>query len=379
MGQYAGNHHYMDQLARGLTHSGAKVTVYTHDGDVDHSPDRPYEYREPFHGIYGSRHPAIRGLQFIRCLLVAFVGVVREKTDIVHVQLWQHDIREILQVGLARLLRKKVVITVHDIVNFGKTKRARNLMWMMSKSSGIVVHNRYCFDQLTSLNRSRTRIDVIPHVNQAGSLGDMPDRASARSRLNLPQHKMIFLFFGNCREEKGLDVALGALAHLKDYHDELLFVSAGKMKPHEEAHFRELARQLDLGPLLRMDVGLMPDDAALDYYRAANVVVVPYRQVYESGVAITASTCGRAVLASDLPPLKELSENGRLGLHFRNGDSEDLACVMKRALSMHDELDDLGMQAREKALRERDPDVIGAQIFALYRELLASTDQKEIR
>lgn len=137
--------------------------------------------------------------------------------------------------------------------------------------------------------------------------------------------------------------------------------------------------KFQLGSLLRIDVGLIPDDAAMDYYRAADVVVVPYRQVYESGVAITAATCARAVLASDLPPLLEATENGRLGLHFRSGDSKDLACAMKRALSIRDELDDLGAQTREKALRERDPDVVGAQTFSLYRELLAGADERENR
>jgi glycosyltransferase involved in cell wall biosynthesis len=374
-GQYAGNHHYTDQLSRGLSHAGAKVTVYAHGGNVDHSPVRPYEYLEPFHGIYGRRPKAIRGVQFLRCLAATFAGIERRNTDVVHIQLWQHDIRELLQVGLARLLGKKVVITIHDITAFGKPNRARNLKWMMSHAGGIVVHNRYCFDLLTSFYEPKTPIAVIPHVNQAGSLGRLPDRASARNRLNLPQNKTVFLFFGNCRQEKGLDIALHAVAKLKEYGDKLLFVTAGKMKPHEEAFFRGLASELELGTLLRMDVGLIPDDAALDYYRAANAVVLPYRQIHESGVAITASTCGRAVLASDLPPLLEATENGRLGLHFRNEDANDLARVMKRALSMQNELDAFGDQAREKVLRERDPDVIGAQTYALYQQVLVGTDE----
>jgi len=378
-GQYAGNHHYTDQLARGLTNAGAEVTVHTHDGDVDHSPDRPYTYHETFHGIYGQRHPAIRGLQFLRCLFTAYADAVRRRADVVHVQLWQHDIREIAQVALAKLVRKNVVITVHDIVNYGTTKRARNLKWMMSNASGIIVHNQYCYDLLTSSYHPATLIAVIPHVNQAGSLGDLPDRASARHRLNLPSDTTIFLFFGNCREEKGLDLALRAIGRLKDHHDDVLLVTGGKMKAHEEAFFRDLAAELGLGDHLRMDVGLIPDDEALDYYRAADVIMIPYRQVYESGVAITAATCARAALASDLPPLLEATENGRLGLHFRSDDVEDLARVMERALSMGGELDELGAKTREKALRERDPDVVGAKTFALYQQILARPGEQEGR
>lgn len=389
LGQHAGNHYYTDQLARGLTHAGAEVTVYAHDGDVDHSPDRPYEYLEPFHGIYGDRHTAFRGMKFLNCLGVTFAGITRRRTDIVHVQMWAHDIREILQIVLARLIGKKVVVSAHEVKGWSSRRSSvgtseanadsdeddssRQFRWVMSHTDAIVVHNRHSFDLMKSYYDPKVPIAVIPlpHVSHAESIGSMPDRDAARARLDLPADKFIFLFFGNCRLEKGLDLALRAVAEVKGSGDDVLFVTAGKMKPHEEAHFREIADELGLADTLRMDVGLVSDDVAVDYFRAANAVVIPYRVVAESGVAITASTYGRALLASDLPPLLEATENGRLGLHFRTGDAHDLAGAMRRAVAMRDELDLMGDQAKEKVLQERDPDVIGAKMFELYRKVLA--------
>lgn len=388
LGQYAGNHHYTDQLARGLCHAGAEVTVYAHDGDVDLSPDRPYEYLEPFHDIYGSRHPLLRGGQFLKCLSVTFGGILRRQTDIVHVQMWAHDIREILQIGIARMMGKKVVVSAHEIQGWSsrrssvgshqqrpgpdEAKATKHFDWVISHADAVVVHNRHSLDMLMTRYRPAKPVAVIPlpHVSQSGAAASLPERAEARRRLRLPEDKTIFLFFGNCRHEKGLDIALRAVAELKDRRDELLLVTAGKMKPNEESHFRAMVGDLDLGGLLRMDIGLVSDIDAIDYFRAANAVVVPYRAVSESGVAITASTFGRAILASDLPPLLEATENGQLGLHFRNGDSHDLASLMRRALSMTDELDVMGAQAGEKVLHERDPDVIGAQMYELYQTTL---------
>jgi D-inositol-3-phosphate glycosyltransferase len=389
LGQHAGNHYYTDQLARGLTHAGAEVTVYAHDGDVDHSPDRPYEYLEPFHGIYGDRHPAFRGMKFLSCLGVTFADITRRRTDIVHVQMWAHDIREILQIFLARLIGKKVVVSAHEVKGWSSRRSSvgsseanadsdednpsRQFRWVMAHTDAIVVHNRHSFDLLKSHYDPKVPIAVIPlpHVSHAESIGSLPDRDAARTRLDLPADKFIFLFFGNCRLEKGLDLALRAVAEVKESGDDVLFVTAGKMKPHEEAHFREIADELGLVDTLRMDVGLVPDDVAVDYFRAANAVVIPYRVVAESGVAITASTYGRALLASDLPPLLEATENGRLGLHFRTGDAHDLAGAMMRAVAMRDELDVMGDQAKEKVLQQRDPDGIGADMFELYRKVLA--------
>lgn len=389
LGQYAGNHHYTDQLARGLSHAGVQVTVYVHDGDVDLSPDRPYEYLEPFHDIYGSRPVVMRGGQFLKCLTVTFSGIFGRRTDIVHVQMWAHDMREILQIAIARMMRKKVVVSAHEIKGWSSRRSSvasadpghksndggevtRRFEWVLSHTDAIVVHNRHSYDMLMARYKPRTPVAVIPlpHVSQTGSGATLPDRADARRRLELPEDKTIFLFFGNCRYEKGLDLALRALAELKADNDDMLLVAAGKMKADEEAYFRGMAGDLGLGRLLRMDIGLVSDVQAIDYFRASNAVVVPYRDVSESGVAITAATFGRAILASDLPPLLEATEGGQLGLHFKNGDFHDLAALMKRALSMTDQLDAMGARASDKVRHERDPDVIGAQMFQLYQGLL---------
>jgi hypothetical protein len=64
---------------------------------------------------------------------------------------------------------------------------------MMPRAGGILVHNRYCFDLLTSSYKPETPTAVIPHVKQAGLLRVLRDRASARNRLNLPQDGRSFL------------------------------------------------------------------------------------------------------------------------------------------------------------------------------------------
>lgn len=383
LGQYAGNHHYTDDMARGLSRAGVDVTVYAHGGNVQRPSDRPYGYIESFDRIYGDRSRVIRGLQFLRCLVATFAQIVRQDVDIVHIQLWTHDIREIAQVGLARLLGKKVVLTAHEVRGWqsgGKlversnhtreSEPTRGFKWMLARSGGTIVHNRYSYEQLTSSYVPETPVVIIPYINHAESLGSLPDRAKARDQLKLPQHKRILLFFGNCRPEKGLDLAFQALAELKGSKETLLFVTAGKMKSDEEAFFRSLARDLELGGLVRMDVGLVPDDAAIAYYRAADAIVLPYRHIYDSGVAMTASTCARAVVTSNLPPMLELTEDGRLGIHFQAGSAHDLALAMKKALGMGGALDALGAQARDKVLKERDPNVIAARIRALYDRVL---------
>lgn len=389
LGQHAGHHYYVDQLARGLTNAGVKVSVFTHSAEEDDFLDRPYEYIETFHEIYGSSPRAIRGFRFLISLLATFIGIAQRRSDIVHVHLFSHDVREILQIIGARLMRKKVVVSVHEIkgwssrrsyvrklisvMDFGVKSTTRRFRWIISHVDAIVVHNPHSFELLMSRYKCLTPIEVIPlpHVARADSGFILPDRASAREKLGLPSDKFIYLFFGNCRLEKGLDLALRAVAELKAFSENFLFITAGKMKPHEVAYFENLANELGLGDNLRMDVGLVSDEVAVDYFYAANAVVLPYREVAESGVAITASTHGRAIIASDLAPFLEATEDGRLGLHFRNGDIFDIARVMKLVMTLESELDEMGSQAKVKILRERDPMEIGIKMRDLYLKVLS--------
>lgn len=385
LGQYAGNHYYTDQLARGLSSAGAEVSVFTHNGNVDHTTVRPYEYHETFRGIYGGRHVAIRGLQFARCLVATYAMIARKNVDLVHIQMWTHDIREILQILLAKLLRKGLVVSVHEVKGWSSRKSTigrsdaqsreqnfkatRTFRWVLKHADAAIVHNRYSLDLLTSIYDPAIPVSIVPLPHVANDGLRLPDRSEARTRLGLPQDKTVLLFFGNCRLEKRLDLAFNALAEVEG--SDLLLVTAGKMKSHEEEYFKDLAHKLQLGQKLRMDIGLISDDAAVDYFRAANAVVIPYREIAESGVAITASTYGRAIIASDLAPLLEATQNGQLGLHFRNGSSDELARAMQRATLMTSELDAMGAAARAKVIQERDPDAIGGMVLQLYLELLA--------
>jgi len=58
---------------------------------------------------------------------------------------------------------------------------------------------------------------------------------------------------------------------------------------------------------------------------AADVNVLPYRVIYQSGVLLMAMSHGLPVIASDLPANKEIITHGKSGLLFCSEDAEDLA------------------------------------------------------
>ena len=69
----------------------------------------------------------------------------------------------------------------------------------------------------------------------------------------------------------------------------------------------------------------IPDDETELYFKAADVLVLPYRHIYQSGVLFLGYSFGLPVLAADVGALKEEIVEGKTGFVFKPEDSVDLA------------------------------------------------------
>ena len=89
-------------------------------------------------------------------------------------------------------------------------------------------------------------------------------------------------------------------------------------------------------------IRFIPDEDVGDYYAAADLVVLPYRKIYQSAVLLMALSHGRAVLVSDLPGMTDIVEHGRNGWVFREGDVADLEEKLGELLADGERLEYLG-------------------------------------
>jgi len=80
--------------------------------------------------------------------------------------------------------------------------------------------------------------------------------------------------------------------------------------------------------LLRADY--IPDDETEVYFKAADVLVLPYRFIYQSGVLFLGYSFGLPVLAADVGSLKDEIVEGTTGFVFRPEDPADLARAIEQ-------------------------------------------------
>ncbi len=150
----------------------------------------------------------------------------------------------------------------------------------------------------------------------------------------LPQERPArpsLLLVGRLSPRKGTDVAVDAVALLRDRGVDVELVLAGDVFPGYEWYDQQLRDQvarLDLTDRVRF-LGFVPSPAPL--YEAAHVVLVPSRVEPFGLVAVEGMSAGRVVVASDVGGLREIVRPGDTG-ELCPPDPRALADVLLRRL-----------------------------------------------
>jgi glycosyltransferase involved in cell wall biosynthesis len=122
----------------------------------------------------------------------------------------------------------------------------------------------------------------------------------------------------------------------------------------------------------RLHIGYVPDDVASAYFAAADIVVLPYRHIYQSGVLLMAMSYARPVVVSDLPGMTEIVTDGENGYVFNSGSKDDLARALTHALIDEGGRSRIAAAALQYIREKHDWNHIGRTTAALYRQVLKS-------
>lgn len=145
---------------------------------------------------------------------------------------------------------------------------------------------------------------VVPLTHYRGAYPDDTTRGEARAALGIPEASRVACFIGQIRPYKNVPHLARAFRGVGD--EEAVLLIAGRTKPDELS--REIAGAAAGDPRIRFHPGFLPDDHIQRWLRAADLVVLPYREILNSGSALLALSFDRPVLVPDRGPLRELKE-----------------------------------------------------------------------
>ena len=192
--------------------------------------------------------------------------------------------------------------------------------WMMRNSDGYLVMSDSVERDLDRLKPGAPRRRVA-HPFYAQFDRGRVTREQARERLGLSGD--VALFFGYVRRYKGLDTLLEAWPLVRARRPATLVV-AGEFYD-DPAPYRALAAAAGGEPAVRLLDRYISDDEVELLFKAADVVVLPYRSATQSGVTHVAYALGVPVITTNVGGLAETVHPGETGLVVSPEDPAALA------------------------------------------------------
>jgi glycosyltransferase involved in cell wall biosynthesis len=170
-------------------------------------------------------------------------------------------------------------------------------------------------------------------------------RSDIRTRLGLPADAFVALTVRRLFFRNGLDTLLDAADRLRDRRN--LHIVIGGHGPERN----EIERRIERSGLANVHlVGFIPDADLPDYYRAADVFVLPTRTAEGFGlVLMEAAASGVPSIATDSGAPREIVDDVVTGLLVEPGAPEELAEAILRLHDSPDLLASMGRAALAKS------------------------------
>jgi len=224
-------------------------------------------------------------------------------------------------------------------------------------------------DFLRMYGGAPAKIHSIPHGNEQLFLetaAPIQDGA-LRKKLDLPSSAPIALFFGALTKYKGVEYLLDAFGQVKQRLPTARLIIAGF--PCWDIDIDSLQRRaeaLKICDSVIFYLQYIPNEEVAAFFNLADVVVLPYQMIYQSGALQVAYTFGKPVVATRVGGLPEVVKHGETGLLVPPHDPSALAEALLTLLSDRDLCRRLGRKARELSETRHGWDHIACQVRQVY-------------
>ncbi|MCW5980187.1 MAG: glycosyltransferase family 4 protein [Bryobacteraceae bacterium] len=180
-------------------------------------------------------------------------------------------------------------------------------------------------------------VNTLPNAIDMTAFARRPPAERVRERLEIRAGSPVILVSGHINTRKrSLDVARSAVQVWRKRPD-AVYVMAGIGALRDDVE--RICREAGVHGNLRLP-GLLDYDQMPDVVNLADIVLIASEAEGMARTYLEAMACERALIASDIPPARELVRDGDNGLLFRLGDVEHLTQQTLTAL------DDAGLRER---------------------------------
>jgi beta-1,4-mannosyltransferase len=223
-----------------------------------------------------------------------------------------------------------VVWTAHNLEPHERTplpdRWARRLM---ARLAWVVAHCQWAAEEVRRRWGVRREILVVNHGHYIGRYPDHVSRDEARRQLGLPFDAKVFLHLGALRWYKGMENLLASFRQLDGAHLRLLI--AGQVR--DEALGEVIHQEAHKDSRVVFHPGFVAEDRVQLYFKAADMMVLPYTAVTTSGSLMLALSFGCGVIAPSIGCIPEMIDTS-VGILYNPQEKGGLLKALQESLEM---------------------------------------------
>lgn len=323
---------------------------------------RGYAYREAIRRFYGS--PLDLLPDNVRLVPVWSPGTegslhraTHDITSPVYASRRGYDLvytRDLYALSLALLLGMPCVFETYrtDISLLRRYAAFRRFAYQHRRLVGVVTHSRLARDRFVEAGMAEGRLLVAHNGYSRAMMNPVLSKVDARMALGLPGDRPIVCYAGHVNPRKGIEMLIQVATRLADADFFIVGVIPGS---ESERFYTGLAS--DLGAPNVHFVPRVPPAEVKDYLYAADCLIIPptaeplerfHRTVLPMKTYLYLAS-GRAIVAPDLPDVREVLRDGANSVLVRPDDVEACVGALGRLLGDLKARQRLGAQARQDA------------------------------
>jgi glycosyltransferase involved in cell wall biosynthesis len=381
-----GDKPYALGLAAALTSAGVIVDFIGSDDHVVR--ELLANPRVKFHNLRGVQRPEVSRLTKVLRVLNYYFRLIRyaakAKPAIFHI-LWNNKIEifdRTLLMLYYKLLGKRLVFTAHNV---DKSKRdggqsflnRLSLRWQYRLNDHIFVHTEKMKTELVSeFGVPNKKVSVIPFGINNTVPNTSLSTANAKKQLGISQDEKTLLFFGNIAPYKGLEYLVAAFTELSKECSNYRLIIAGSVK-NCETYWRTVEQSIILGGMgerVIRKIEYVPDEDTEIYFKASDVLMLPYTYIFQSGVLFLGYSFGLPVIASNIGSMEEDVIQGKTGFLHEAKNAAALAEAIRTYFrsDIYRNLDGTRRDIRDYANQRYSWAIVGEILDRIYRQILSN-------